>query len=565
MPFYSIISTKLLVSILPLPLLSSILLFYKNKMFLVSWSLISWNSTNLSMTVILDPWGCLFSAIVLFISSNVMYFASVYMAGDPYNQRFTHLVLLFVASMNLLIYIPNLICLLLGWDGLGIVSFVLVIYYQNPKSLAAGMITALMNRVGDVMILLSIAMLMNLGNWSITSMWNDPILPWISALLMVAAMTKSAQIPFSSWLPAAMAAPTPVSALVHSSTLVTAGVFLIFRFHYSLSIIPFFNTTLLIIASITMFMAGTAAIAECDMKKIIALSTLSQLGVMMTALGLGLTTLAFFHLITHALFKALLFLTAGSLINFHHHSQDLRFMGNLSHSSPLSMSSLLIANLALCGSPFLAGFYSKDLILEMSLFNPTNSIIMILFLAATALTASYSIRFMISVVWNSSNSLPFQYISDSQSKMTSPMIMLTMGAIAGGASLHWLSFNFTEEPFLPLYLKTLPLLLTILGAYLAYQVSSMLSSYYLSSSITHLFFGSTWFLQPTMSQGIINYPLSISSNFLKILDGGWLEILGSQGIFSLFNTSSTNLLSLSSNQMTVHLSLFTLGCFLLSL
>nr|YP_010247821.1 NADH dehydrogenase subunit 5 [Eunoe nodosa]QTJ29915.1 NADH dehydrogenase subunit 5 [Eunoe nodosa] len=559
MPYFSIISSKLLWSLFPIPLITAMYLFSKNKIILISWKLISWQSTSITIPLILDPWGCLFSSTVLFISANVMYFASNYMEGDKFNQRFSHTVLLFVASMNLLIFIPNLICLLLGWDGLGIVSFVLVIYYQNPKSLAAGMITALMNRVGDVMILLSIAIMLNLGHWSITALWSDPSLQPISILIMIAGMTKSAQIPFSSWLPAAMAAPTPVSALVHSSTLVTAGVFLIFRFHYALSQIPFFNKTLLIIAVITMFMAGSAAIAECDMKKIIALSTLSQLGVMMTSLGLNLTSLAFFHLITHALFKALLFLTAGSMIHFHHHSQDLRFMGNLTMSSPLTLSSLLIANLALCGSPFLAGFYSKDLIIEMALFNPTNMIVMILFILATAMTASYSIRFMITVVWNSSNCLPFQYLSDSSTRMTSPMIALTLGAIFGGASLNWLSFNFLEEPVLPSSLKLCPLIVTIMGAVLAYSICTKPSSVNILMPLTHYFNSSMWFLQPTTSQGLISSPLTTSHLYLKVMDAGWLELLGSQGTFMTLNSSSKSMLSTMKNLPTVHLTMFGLA------
>nr|YP_010373152.1 NADH dehydrogenase subunit 5 [Hyperhalosydna striata]QTZ18386.1 NADH dehydrogenase subunit 5 [Hyperhalosydna striata] len=561
MPFFSINASKLLWSLFPIPMFSAMYLFSNNSIILINWSIFKLNSSVISLPLILDPWGCLFSATVLFISSNVMFFASSYMEGDKYLQRFSHLVLLFVLSMNLLIFIPNLICLLLGWDGLGIVSFVLVIYYQNAKSLAAGMITALMNRVGDVMILLSIALTLNLGHWSILTIWKDPYLAMISCLIMLAAMTKSAQIPFSSWLPAAMAAPTPVSALVHSSTLVTAGVFLIIRFHYVLSSIYFFNQILLIIASLTMFMAGMAAIAECDMKKIIALSTLSQLGVMMASLGLNLTSLAFFHLITHALFKALLFLTAGSMIHFHHHSQDLRFMGNLVFSSPLSISCLLIANLALCGSPFLAGFYSKDLIIEMALFNPTNCTILILFLLATALTASYSIRFMLSVVWNSSNCLPFQYTSDSTTPMTTPMIFLTAGAISGGASLNWLAFNTLDEPFLPPLFKLCPLIITLIGAFMAYFLTISPTSLNVLFPLVHFFNSSMWFLQPTTSQGIINTPLNLSHNFLKYLDHGWLELLGSQGSFSSFANFSKNMLNLSLNHITTHLSLFSLILF----
>jgi NADH-ubiquinone oxidoreductase chain 5 len=179
---------------------------------------------------------------------------------------------------------------------------------------------------------------------------------------------------------------------------VTAGVFLLFRFHYTLSNSVLYLQTLLILSSITILIAGIAAISECDIKKIIALSTLSQLGVIIRRLGINLPFLAFFHLITHALFKALLFLTAGTIINFHHHSQDLRFIGNLVISSPLTVSSLIIANLALCGTPFLAGFYSKDLILESSLFNSTSFIIILLLFLATMLTARYSIRFIVTVL-----------------------------------------------------------------------------------------------------------------------------------------------------------------------
>lgn len=559
MPYFAVISRKLLWSIFPLPLIISIYLFYINKIILFNWNLITLQTCNISFPLILDPWGCLFSSTVLFISANVIYFASSYIEGDPYIQRFCNLVLLFVLSINLLIYIPRLICLLLGWDGLGIVSFILVIYYQNPKSLAAGIITALINRVGDVIILLSIALIFNLGHWSVLTLWNDPFSISIGLLLIIAAITKSAQIPFSSWLPAAIAAPTPVRALVHSSTLVTAGVFLIFRFHYTLSLLPFFNKTLIIIGSVTIFIAGIAAIAECDIKKIIALSTLSQLGVIITSLGLNLTILAFFHLITHALFKALLFLTAGSIIHFHHHSQDLRFIGNLPQSSPLTISALIIANLALSGSPFLAGFYSKDLIIEIALFNSNNIIILLLFILATALTARYSIRFIISVVWNSSNCLPFQYLNDSTSRITTPIIILTIGAIRGGALLNWLRFNFLDEPFLPSYLKLLPLVITILGALIAYLITIQLSSVNISLPLIHFFNSSIWFLQPTTSQGIINPPLSRGHLLLKTIDIGWLEITGRQGIFSSLSINSNSILNVSKNSPTIHLSLLTLG------
>lgn len=195
-----------------------------------------------------------------------------------------------------------------------------------------------------------------------------------------------------------MAAPTPVSALVHSSTLVTAGIFLIIRFYDFLSTFTLFSPILILSASLTIFMAGLSAITECDLKKIIALSTLSQLGVIMARLALGYPKLAFFHLITHALFKALLFICAGSIIHFHHHGQDLRTVGNLTNQLPLTIAAILVANMSLCAAPFLSGFYSKDLILELSVFNPLNYIIIFLFFRATICTAAYSLRLIFTAI-----------------------------------------------------------------------------------------------------------------------------------------------------------------------
>nr|QVX31191.1 NADH dehydrogenase subunit 5 [Pelagomacellicephala iliffei] len=548
-------AVMLLLFLLPLPSLLSLYLFSSNTFMIFSWTMFSSTSCSFSLPLILDPSGCLFSSTVLFISANVIFFSKFYMQSDKFIPRFTFIIMMFVASMNLLIFIPNLICLLLGWDGLGIVSFILVIYYQNSKSLAAGMITALMNRIGDVMILMSIAILLNLGHWSILTLWQDNSLKIFSIMILIAGMTKSAQVPFSSWLPAAMAAPTPVSALVHSSTLVTAGVFLLYRFHPTLSFFPLYCSTLLIIATITMLMAGMSALTECDMKKIVALSTLSQLGVMMSSLGMNMPSLTFFHLITHALFKALLFLTVGVMINYHYHSQDLRTMGNLILSSPLTISSLLIANLSLCGSPFFAGFYSKDFIIEMSLHSPLNNIILFSYLLATILTASYSTRMTMTLIWNSSNNTPLQYSSNFNSSMTLPMMFLTFGAITCGTLLSWSSFNNLLEPPLPTNLKLLPLYLTLLGGGLSYILISNIPL----TSLSHHFISSMWFLTPLTSQALLNPPLSFSLSSLKILDNGWLEILSSQGIFLTLSYNSNFLMYMSKTKYTTHLSLFLIS------
>lgn len=232
-----------------------------------------------------------------------------------------------------------------------------------------------------------------------------------------------------------MAAPTPVSALVHSSTLVTAGVFLLIRFYPFLRKTPAFCPTILCIASITIFIAGISAVFESDLKKVIALSTLSQLGVIMTAIGLGLLNLALFHLFTHALFKALLFLCAGNIIHQNTNNQDLRLIGRLWHQLPLSISCLNTANLALIGTPFLAGFYSKDLILEFAAGGPCNLIISIILLLATAITATYSFRLSILSLWGPTSAAPIHTTSDIDRFITTPIIILTLGAVTRGARL----------------------------------------------------------------------------------------------------------------------------------
>jgi len=300
----------------------------------------------------------------------------------------------------------------LGWDGLGIVSFILVIYYQNPKSLAAGIITALTNRIGDVLLLVSIGWTLNQGHWFILNIWDSSISTLQIMFIILAAITKRAQVPFSSWLPAAIAAPTPVSALVHSSTLVTAGVFLLIRFYPFLHTCKYFNNTILLVAVVTIFIAGLRATTECDAKKIIALSTLRQLGIIITRLGFNLPNLAFFHILTHALFKALLFICAGSFIDSHLHTQDLRWIGNITNQIPVAVRCVTLANIALCGFPFIAGFYSKDIILEAAINGQNNILILIITIFRLGLTSFYSIRFSLTTMWGPTLIAPWSHLSE---------------------------------------------------------------------------------------------------------------------------------------------------------
>jgi len=284
-----------------------------------------------------------------------------------------------VASMIILILASRLYLSLVGWDGLGVTSFLLVIYFKNRKSLGRGIITALTNRRGDAVFLILLGVrLGHAGGWR----------HWQLVCVLVLAMTKRAQYPFSSWLPAAMAAPTPVRALVHSSTLVTAGVYVLLRYN------PHEYEWLLVAGSVTMLMAGLCACAEMDLKKIVALSTLSQLGVIVVALGLCLKELCFFHLMTHALFKALLFLCVGVYIHNTFGGQDYRSFASLARRARGSSAMACLANLSLLGFPFLAGFFSKDLILEGAYNRGEGCQVLVWFLMGVGLTTAYSLKIL---------------------------------------------------------------------------------------------------------------------------------------------------------------------------
>merc|ERR1712121_157993 len=336
---------------------------------------------------------------------------------------------MFVISITFLIIRPNIISILLGWDGLGLVSYVLVIYYQNEKSANAGILTALSNRIGEFAILLVTALLSSRGGWNFyfyTDLFNNlEGSGLIGILVVLAAITKRAQIPFSAWLPAAIAAPTPV----------TAGVYLLVRFRSaiegSLTQIVF-----LLISTLTIFIAGLGANFEYDLKKIIALSTLSQLGVIIRILSLGYANLAFFHLLSHALFKALLFICAGAVIHNIKDYQDIRVIGGLVYQIPLTTFCINLANLALCGRPFLAGFYSKDLILEIAFMRNINIFIFILYWLATGLTVCYTFRLVYYTFSGRFNLHSLYFVSDESYTMTNPILFLRGGAIFGGAFLR---------------------------------------------------------------------------------------------------------------------------------
>jgi NADH-ubiquinone oxidoreductase chain 5 len=499
----------------------------------VDWGLAQLGSTRVEVPFLFDVFRCTFMATVLTIASAVIVFSKAYIRGEKHFLRFHLLVVAFVLSMLFLITSPNLISILLGWDGLGVTSYLLVIYFQRTKSFNAGLLTALTNRIGDVLILFSIAAISAIGRWNFF-VWAHAPSVWgghegCMLLLIVAARTKSAQVPFSAWLPAAMAAPTPVSSLVHSSTLVTAGVYLLFRFSELLAHragLPY----LLGAGILTIIIAGASALKELDMKKIVALSTLRQLGLIMATLGLGLYEIAYFHLLTHAFFKALLFMAVGNIIHLSRDFQDLRKIRLIEFCYPVSLSFSLVANCSLCGLPFLAGFYSKDLILELMLRSSENYLISLLMFTAVGLTVMYTVRFVFLIMCGGLSSAPCLRGADNDWIMGTSITILWPLAVMGGRLLIWAIFSVPVFTTLPQELKNAAIGVILTARGLASLLSLKLGR--LSPGPGAWTWGAMWAL-PFISAIFLNRTLLTLAAIARKLDLAWVVSFSWAPIFSL--------------------------------
>nr|YP_010415028.1 NADH dehydrogenase subunit 5 [Araniella displicata]URW97647.1 NADH dehydrogenase subunit 5 [Araniella displicata] len=472
---------------------------------------------NIPISVMLDWTSMMFLFIVMFISSMILLFSVEYIPQKEHKQ-FSMMLLAFVLSMSFLIMSDNIIFMLLGWDGLGLTSFILVVYYQNSSSSASGAITIFSNRVGDILILLSIALLLSNCNWNFYFNENFPKLGMI--FLMLAACSKSAQFPFSAWLPAAMAAPTPISALVHSSTLVTAGVYMLIR------IMNFPHPTtmllILIISSMTALYASMSANWEMDMKKIIALSTLSQIAMMMFAISLGAVTLAFFHLVIHAIFKSLMFLCAGTIIHSSSY-QDSRNMGTMLSSYPIVSTVLGISALSLMGVPFMSGFFSKDPIIETVIYSKIFSLMSFLMILSVGMTSTYSIR-MITLAMKFYNKSKPDINLHPSNFMEAPIIMMAPFSVILGTLMVWI---FPLEPsfFMPLYLKMSIIFCLLIGI--------LLGTYFNYSAKKYKNLGqasiSLWFSHFITTMPFLNLS-NLMNSFLKN-DKYWQEMYGPKYCF----------------------------------
>nr|YP_010478416.1 NADH dehydrogenase subunit 5 [Nesophrosyne sp. 246 GMB-2012]UVI59860.1 NADH dehydrogenase subunit 5 [Nesophrosyne sp. 246 GMB-2012] len=501
---------------------------------MIEWILLSFNSVSMSYLIFVDWISMGFCFVVFFISSMVVLYSGVYMGSYNYSSvRFLFLVLMFVTSMLLMIVSPSLVSIMLGWDGLGLVSYCLVIYYSSLKSYLAGMLTCLINRLGDIGLLVSISWLFGYGSWNFM-FYLDYYSNLIFYLIIISSFTKSAQIPFSSWLPAAMAAPTPVSALVHSSTLVTAGVYLLIRFY---NYFIFKNYFFLFVGILTMSMSSLCANYEFDLKSIIALSTLSQLGLMMSCLFMGLVDLSLFHLLSHAMFKSLLFLCSGVIIHLMGGGQDIRIMGSVCVNLPLTCSCFNVANMSLCGFPFLSGFYSKDFIVEMGAFNGLNMFFFIFFYLGLGLTSLYSIRliYYTLLVGYNYNSFIHSSLGGSIYCMKYSLVLLSASSMTFGCVFMWLTNLDLSFLILPFTIKILSLLMVSLGVYLGYGLSFVS---YLMPNKYYFLNGSMWFMY-SYSHGLFKANYTYGVTLLKTMY--WGEFYGGAGL-SFYLSKISNLM-----------------------
>nr|WRK67387.1 NADH dehydrogenase subunit 5 [Pentidionis agamae] len=356
--------------------------------FILEFESFSLFSFPFSFVFLMDWISFLFSSFVIFISSIIVYYSGYYMFGDFFMSRFILVLILFVFSMILLIFGGNFFMIMVGWDGLGLVSFCLVVYYSDKDAMVSGIITIMMNRFGDGFLLVSMFFFNLIGGFNLDFFLFTN---WGSFFLLVSFLTKSAQFPFSAWLPAAMSAPTPISSLVHSSTLVTAGIYLSIRFSF-LFINSFISFFLMVISLLTLMLGGALANFEMDFKSIVAMSTLSQLGLLFFLISIGSLSMCFFHMISHAFFKSLLFMGTGSVIISG--SQDSRLKGSSLLISPFIYSSMVVSLFSLMAVPFSVGFFSKDLALDFIFGSGVNFLLYFIFLLGSLMTVMYSLRIM---------------------------------------------------------------------------------------------------------------------------------------------------------------------------
>jgi len=385
------------------------------------------------------------------------------MSEDKMKERFLYLIFIFVSSICFFIVSANFLSMMLGWEGLGLGSYLLITYYYSKYALNSGLVTLLSNRVGDYNLLVLIRFLFDNYSWN----YNNIILSSISMqiLFVTVIITKRAQMPFRAWLPLAIAAPTPVSSLVHSSTLVTAGVYLGFR---NISLIN--NKLLLCISNSTLILARILAIWEYDLKKIIALSTLRQIALIMSTILLTSHYISFFHLITHAYFKRLIFLTRGRILHSASSVQDIRFLSS-NKNKKITISLLIVSNICLIGFPFSSGFYSKDLLFENSFFNFR---IILFIIIRVCMTCLYTIKILLNLIKNYN----FNYSFRIEDSFLIFILMISLILTLSSSFLIWIIDLFNQINFIIFGIKKFSLIGTIIFSFYLYYLLGNKRNFY---------------------------------------------------------------------------------------
>ena len=489
-----------------------------NSCIYLSFSFLSIWNFPLRVRIFFDTFSCWFLRVVLLISSVIIVYSFFYMSPYSKANYFLVLTLFFIISMALVICFSSLFFIMLGWDGLGLVSFFLIVYYQNSSSIFSGTFTLLINRVGDAFFLCSITL------YSYTYFDLAFLTPFSSTfililLLVLTFITKSAIFPFSPWLPIAIAAPTPISALVHSSTLVTSGLFLMIKYSYILYSSWYLIALLLVLRVFTSFYAGINTLFEKDLKKLIALSTLRHLGFIRMSFSLGLLNLSFFHLLTHALFKSVLFMSMGDIIVNLSHSQDIRYLSMGSYYTPFSCYIMNISILNLLGFPRISGFWSKDLILESLNYSSCRVVLYFIRIINVLFTFYYSFQLFYYSFQLSKVSPYFLFHS---STLIHSILLALLGLSSLFFSSLFLSFfaKVLFYPVIPLFLKLLPLLILSLVFIHLLLSKTLFSS---QNQVLTLYFSSIIFLYFLITKTSTSFYYSFSLWFSKTVELGFLN------------------------------------------